>query len=1353
MKKGNYGKKAVAFSTAVAMLATSGLSFPVVSAAQKDKGLQVKLEKLDSTYGKSAFDKAREKIAVKNPVQYKEDQVVDIIVELKEDSLLENYTRSTAGVPVSKAPTFQQYIATSKAKSASLNIEKEQNSTLSNIEKAVDDAQGIEVLYQYSTVMNGFAIRTKYGELENIKQLSNVKAAYVAPVFERPDPVYETNMSSSKGMIGTQNVWDLSYKGEGQVVAILDTGLDTKHEAFQKAPANPKFSKDDVQKIITDKMLNANVTKADSVYVNDKVPYVYDYADLDTVVDPTDESLTNGNSHGTHVAGTVAGVSDKIEGVAPEAQLMIFKVFPDATSGAMTTDIVAALEDCVRLGVDVVNMSLGSSNGFTDGSEEELSLGQVYERIMDAGISMSVSAGNSSTVTENNAMNSTALASNPDTAVVGSPSTYSSSTSVASVVNNILHAQYIGFGTDKLAFSESASGNQPTMASLKGQSFEYVVVPGKGQEADYEGLDVTGKVALVTRGGITFTEKVRTAANHGAVAAVICNNQPGTLSMAIEDEDYKIPAVLIGLEDGNKLKAAEIKKVDITDDVGEFDTNEGSLMSDFSSWGVSPNLDLKPEIAAPGGHIYSAVPFNTYSDMSGTSMAAPHVAGTYALVKEYIKAQDKFKDLTNEEVGKLATQLLMSTAHPTKNKDGAYYAPRQQGSGIVNIYDAVRTKAYLYTDNTVEVNGKPKLNLYDDPSKTGTFTKSFHIKNISDEAVTYQVVNASVAETVKEGLEGELVLGEKSKDVADQVNIEVSAENATCSEKQVTVEAGQDAKVTVKWTMTEELKKYFDENLVNGGFFEGFLQLENVVEADADLSIAYLGFYGDWTQAPLFDSGSVYDYKEFQQAPHAALSSDLYLGVNLFDGDTAELIYYEYSPYLYGDYFEKYALEPDENKIAISPNGDGVADSLKYMQLGMLRNARELTYTVKDKNGKVVKTGTSEYVGKSSYYKTSIYSEKLPVEFDGKDEEGNELPNNSTYTVEVKGKLDYTKHASKNLNDTVSLPVTIDTEAPAVENVTLTREDGKVYLSLNTSDNQYVSYVEVGILEDGQRKELSQNVVNEKDKNVVTDVKVDVTEQYEKYGKDADFYITAYDYAYNETSLHLFLVDNLEETPEPSVSPSVKPAPSETAAPSVEPVPSETAAPSVKPAAVTGLTAKAITTSSITLGWKKVSGVTGYEVSAYDQAKKAYVKVAECSASTTSVKVTAISKKKLTAGTAYSFKVNAYKTVKGKKTAGAAAALKTATRPVAPVLTVKAGTKKAVLSWKKVSGADGYVVCYSTKKTSGFVKEATVTGKTTFTKTGLQSKKTYYFKVKAFKTVNGKKIYSSASVIKSAKIK
>ena len=165
----------------------------------------------------------------------------------------------------------------------------------------------------------------------------------------------------------------------------------------------------------------------DDVYINEKVPFGYDYADNDPDVYSTH------NNHGTHVSGVIVGKDDTITGVAPNAQLVSMKVFSDVMDTARASWILNGLEDCVVLGVDVINMSLGTACGFSRESDEEITSG-VYQKIRDAGISLMVAASNSYHSAYGSEKNGNlGLTSNPDTGTVGSPGTYAGAMSVASI--------------------------------------------------------------------------------------------------------------------------------------------------------------------------------------------------------------------------------------------------------------------------------------------------------------------------------------------------------------------------------------------------------------------------------------------------------------------------------------------------------------------------------------------------------------------------------------------------------------------------------------------------------------------------------------------------------------------------------------------------------------------------------------------------------------------------------------------------------------------------------------------------------------------------------------------------------
>uniref|UniRef100_UPI00286F6072 S8 family serine peptidase n=1 Tax=Anaerosporobacter sp. TaxID=1872529 RepID=UPI00286F6072 len=248
----------------------------------------------------------------KNPLEensYQEDDEVTIIVELEENSLLERFDSAAGNYQTRTYYTdAETYLDSDEAQLSSEQMIEKQNQVVKSINKKIRTSSN-DVLYHYTTVMNGFAIKAKYGQLDEIKKMPEVKTAYVARTYE----VVEPNMTTSNQMIDSGVAHDLDYNGEGMVVAILDTGLDTSHEAFSAdtlsvdALANLK---------ITESMVSQEVTAnnvAAGRYVSDKIPFAYDYADDDSEVTPSKVGVElYGNSHGTHVAGTVAGNSSTI---------------------------------------------------------------------------------------------------------------------------------------------------------------------------------------------------------------------------------------------------------------------------------------------------------------------------------------------------------------------------------------------------------------------------------------------------------------------------------------------------------------------------------------------------------------------------------------------------------------------------------------------------------------------------------------------------------------------------------------------------------------------------------------------------------------------------------------------------------------------------------------------------------------------------------------------------------------------------------------------------------------------------------------------------------------------------------
>ncbi|MEG2936504.1 MAG: S8 family serine peptidase, partial [Clostridium sp.] len=651
---------------------------------------------------------------------YKAEEEVDIIVELESKPILEHYIEDNSST------TISSFTSSSAGRRISKKILQEQKNVMSRIQSEV--SSDIELKAEYSVVINGFAVKAKYGDLEGIRDVNGVKNAFVANTYDvptNPEINLEPFMVNSNGYIGATEANESGYTGKSTVVAVLDTGLDINHEAFQQVPESIKYSQEDINNITANTHLNAK----GNVYKSDKIPFAYDYAD-------GDENPADAGEHGTHVAGTVAANGEKIKGVAPDAQLMIMKVFGSNGGGASDRTILAALDDAVKLDADAINMSLGSAAGFT--SEGQDVLDNTYNRVVEAGISLMCAAGNDESSTVNSNKGNLPLASNPDNSIVGSPSTYSAATSIASVNNIKSFAPYFTLGELKIKYSDSNKGTANDFATLQGENIEYVAVPGVGAVSDFEQVDVSGKIALVQRGTIAFTEKETNAHAYDAKGLIIYDNVDGALINM--QTGGKLPMIAISKADGQAMVAAAEKKININEGyIDSFEDVTSGKMSDFSSWGVSPDLKLKPEITAPGGGIFSTLPGNSYGSMSGTSMASPHAAGAAALVRQYIN--EKSPGLTTVQEDELLTNLLMSTATPVIDGDGVLYSPRKQGAGLININSAIKSGAYITAPA-----GKPKAELGD--STKGEFNFEFDVNNTSENPLTYDLNTTVLTEKI-----------------------------------------------------------------------------------------------------------------------------------------------------------------------------------------------------------------------------------------------------------------------------------------------------------------------------------------------------------------------------------------------------------------------------------------------------------------------------------------------------------------------------------------------------------------------------------------------------------------------------
>ena len=925
-----------------------------------------------------------------------------------------------------------------------------QKSALSQIGRALDTK--VEPQRQYTTLLNGFSATVTYGQYKAIRRLDCVQSAFISPTFELlPDT------ANSNKMIGGGSYNTTGFTGEGMLVAILDTGVDMGHEVFKAAPKSPSLTQEKLRTLLeTYDFQVESIIKGISVsnlYYSAKIPFQFDYGDKDKDGNPGEKG-----SHGTHVASTAAGnvgVNDAVMGVAPQAQIINMNVFK-SSGGASYSDILAALEDCILLGVDVANLSLGSDCGYIDYDSEDAftkSLLDVFERTGESGVSLAVAAGNAYNAAYGDAFGGKALASNPDYGLVSEPSTYGESLSVAAVSNGVVNSPYVTVGGKNLAYQDSATisddENAKPFRSLSSRgSLEYVVVPNYGAEADYEGLDVQGKIALVQRGGgMYYEQKERAAANAGAIGMLVYNNVPGMLYMSITD--WRIPCAFISQAAGEYMKQQQTKTLSVAaaDALVESPTYG---MADFSSWGATTELTLKPELTAPGAGIYAAVP-GGYESMDGTSMASPHVAGGMAIVQQALKARDA--SMSGADRKHMTDTLLMSTAHVIYDNDGVPYSPRKQGAGLMSINDAVNTRGYL----SVAGMERPKLELKDDPAMKGVYTMTFTVHNTGSDTLYYDVTPIVLTDTTESYVNGNQ---QEFSTISGSSRLLPHTFTTNCENNRVSVAPGKTADVTVTVTVTGEGRAMLAQ-FPNGGYVEGFVTLTQVAADGSaltdpiDLGLPFLAFYGDWTKAPIMDSTDYWETldgsaSQAQAYMNTAFSSSSENTVDTYLGDNN----YTSVPYL-----------ADRN--AISPNNDDFMDSLTGIYTGLLRNTKSLKYTITGANGQVYYSKDCEYVGKSIY--SYDYYRIVPAGVDadytgiepwyGTDAHNAKLPNNTKATVTIEATLPYGDGVGTNQKSSWSFPITIDTEEPHADNLKVTESEGRYYLSLDVSDNQYVAAV------------------------------------------------------------------------------------------------------------------------------------------------------------------------------------------------------------------------------------------------------------------------------------------------------
>lgn len=608
------------------------------------------------------------------------------MVRLKGAPLLETASRDDEGRPV---------------------IDTEQKTALlADQERVIAELQALSsevvVIYRHYLLVNALSIIAPESIREQVEDLEGVSVVENTATFRPPEMMAAADESNeqerlqadSAAFIGSRKVHTLRVpnrdgvpvpvRGEGIRVAIIDTGIDYTHKMFGGTGNVEDYKKNDPTVIeeysFPTRKVIAGIDLVGADYDSTAGEFARQVPRGDA--DPLDEGM-----HGTHVAGTVAGVGDGVnthDGVAPDALLMAIKVF----GGGSTSEpvIIRALEYALDPNGDfnfddsahVANLSLGAPYG-TPGSL----YGEALTNALRGGMAVVASAGNYG----------------PEEHIVSDPSASNDAISVGASIDDGEHnwklpAIKISGGEGRNIMAEIAeSPMSKPIAELEelSASLYYIGLADKDLSAEQqEGM--RGKVALIDRGVVTFVEKINRAVAAGAVGVVVINNVEGRPIRMGGAVKYQIPAVMISKSIGADVRGLMQDGAVRVAFSAEIFLERRELIDTiayFSSYGPrSFDYVIKPEIIAPGVLINSA--YSGHGDrgirINGTSMAAPHISGTLALLRQYRPNLDTA----------LLKGMLVAKAKIIRNAAGERYQVSQQGGGRVDAFAAATAEAIFH---------------------------------------------------------------------------------------------------------------------------------------------------------------------------------------------------------------------------------------------------------------------------------------------------------------------------------------------------------------------------------------------------------------------------------------------------------------------------------------------------------------------------------------------------------------------------------------------------------------------------------------------------------------------------------
>ncbi|MGO0040866.1 S8 family serine peptidase [Streptococcus suis] len=701
--------------------------------------------------------------------------------------------------------------------------EENRNLVLDKLKKI----DGVKIVHEYKEVLTGASVEV------GKESLSDVKAITELTSLEESRRIRPT-LHTAKQLVGALKA-SSKYQtdGRGMVIAVIDSGLDIKHKDMRLDDGVIPKIKD--------------ITPSTTGTYTLKVPHGYNYVSgNDNLYDDTHEP------HGMHIAGTLAGnatdeeVASKkgVDGIAPNAQLLVYKIFSNDPKNykAETEDAAyAAIEDAIKHGADVISLSVGYYDSGLPGNAYYT----IAKRAAEKGIII--------------------------TAAIGNAGASSSDTSFDLHTNNALGAvdtaTTVGVAATPAVIAVGSARNTHLVQRefmLNGQSFGYYPIgyttltegkyefvdAGNGRWEEVQGLDLAGKVAIIKKDKFDLKDAVRNLKFKDVAGLVVINTDQGwnkdyyrTHQLLVDDKTLLSYSSIWGIslsgEDGRRLLEVANQSQGNTGlvlrpTIGMKKLIEVPTVSGFSSWGPTVNLELKPEIVAPGEDVYATLNDNRYGSMSGTSMASPIVAGASALLLPRIRQMTPPEGMTRMDLLRI---ILMNTATPLIDVlDSSGHAlensPRQQGAGLLQIDRAFETDVILHH----RLKGGVEL------KEIGRETEfEVTLENLGNQQRSFAISAGKVLTSQDVPVDR---IGRSGKVVKEIHAAEIKGSSIHLSEQ--SIQLGPKEKKTIRLRL--------DAGEAKDQFAEGYIYFKSLTEGQSDISIPYFGFVGDWSKERIVDA-------------------------------------------------------------------------------------------------------------------------------------------------------------------------------------------------------------------------------------------------------------------------------------------------------------------------------------------------------------------------------------------------------------------------------------------------------------------------------------------------------------------